>query len=75
MHHIFSNWMSGFKPRVRPDFSRGFYVPGYKLIKVICIRQNLTLSQEIKRRVVALLMYISAKIRQGGIRPYFNSFS
>ena len=35
MHHIFSNWMSGFKPRVRPDFSRGFYVPGYKLIKVI----------------------------------------
>ena len=32
------------------------------------IRQNLTLSQEIKRRVkyVALLMYITAKIRQGG---------
>lgn len=41
MHHIFSNWMSGFKPRVRPDFSRGFYVPGYKLIKVISIRPNI----------------------------------
>ena len=39
------------------------------------IRQNLKLSQEIKRKVkyVALLMYITAKIRQGGIRPYFNS--
>ena len=41
MHHIFSNWMSGFKPRVRPDFLRGFYVPGYKLIKVISIRPNI----------------------------------
>ena len=37
------------------------------------MRQNLTLSQEIKRRVmnceVALLMYISAKIRQGEFDP------
>ena len=35
------------------------------------IRQNLTLSQEIKRKVkyVALLMYISAKIRQGEFDP------
>ena len=35
------------------------------------IRQNLTLSQEIKRKVkyVALLMYITAKIRQGEFDP------
>ena len=34
------------------------------------IRQNLTLSQEIKRRVkLALLMYITAKIRQGEFDP------
>ena len=35
MHHIFSNWMSGFKPRVRPDFLRGFYVFRFKLNKVV----------------------------------------
>lgn len=30
-----------FKPRVRPDFSRGFYVSSYKLIKVVFTRPNI----------------------------------
>ena len=30
-----------FKPCVRPDFSWGFYVPSYKLIKVVFTRPNI----------------------------------
>ena len=30
-----------FKSRARPDFSRGFYVPSYKLINVVFTRPNI----------------------------------
>ena len=55
---LISNWVRGFKPRVRPDFSRGFYVSGYKLIKVLFTRPNIANNAQ-KQEKTRTFSYVS----------------